>query len=111
MYNKIKTLIVVQVSMAIVAATVIGTISGTRQGVKMVGEEDGDPLLDEEVGDQLNEDGGQDQLQVLFQPTKLRLLPLNSDQLHPLLLPDGWIMMLILFKRKNLFSSIWFLHR
>ena len=96
--------------MAIVAATVICTISGARQGVKMVGEEDGDPLLDEEVGDQLDEDGGQDQLQVFLQPSKLRLLPLNSDKLHPLLLP-GWIMLLVLFKRKNLFSSIWVLHR
>ena len=65
--------------MAIVAATVICTITATRQGVKMVGEEDGDPLLDEEVGDQLNEDGGQDELQILLQPPKLRLPPLNLD--------------------------------
>ena len=76
---KTNTSAVVEMTVAIVAATVIGTISGARKGVKMVGEDDGDPLLDEEVGDQLNEDGGQDQLQVLFQPTKLRLLPLNSD--------------------------------
>ena len=65
--------------MAIVAATVICTISGARQGVKMAREEDGDPLLDEEVGDQLNEDGGQDELQILLQPPKLRLPPLNLD--------------------------------
>ena len=36
-------------------------------------EEDGDAPLDEEVGDQLHEDGGQDQLQVLLQPSKLFL--------------------------------------
>ena len=36
-------------------------------------EEEGDAALDEEVGDQLHEDGGQDQLQVLFQPAKLFL--------------------------------------
>ena len=66
-------------TVAIVATTLICTISGARQGVKMVGEEDGDPLLDEEVGDQLDDDGGQDQLQVLLQPPKLRLLRLNPD--------------------------------
>ena len=36
-------------------------------------EEEGDAPLDEEVGDQLHEDGGQDQLQVLLQPSKLFL--------------------------------------
>ena len=65
-------------TVAIVAATLICTISS---GVELVGEDDGDPLLDEEVGDQLDEDGGQDQLQVLLQPTKFRLLRLNPDQL------------------------------
>ena len=68
--------------LAIVAAALICTANVPSRGVQLVGDDE-DPFLDEEVGDQLDEEGGQDQLQVLLQPAKLRLLRLNPDLLLP----------------------------
>ena len=76
-----KTLVVGEMRMAVVAATLVGTSKGLgRAWVMLEVEEDGDPFLDEEVGDQLDEQRGQDQLQVLLQPAQLGLLlQLNPD--------------------------------
>ena len=68
--------------LAIVAAALICTGNVPSRGVQLVGEDE-DPFLDEEVGDQLDEECSQDQLQVLLQPAKLRLLRLNPDLLLP----------------------------
>ena len=68
--------------LAIVAATLVCSSDGTSRGEQLVGEDE-DPLLNEEVGDQLDEECSQDQLQVLLQPAKLRLLRLNPDLLLP----------------------------
>ena len=68
--------------LAIVATALISTANFPSRGVQLVGEDE-DPFLDEEVGDQLDEECSQDQLQVLLQPAKLRLLRLNPDLLLP----------------------------